>query len=137
MDNDMMKYAGIQFANFMGIKDEFKAVYAILLDAHETVESILRVLSEKKIGRYAKTRNLKILMRDCKEPELYNRYYNLLDILTNTYFTITYDSEIKEDITATKLEKIIEDAIQLYSKINDLIENTDIKQVNAFTKIRR
>lgn len=137
MDNDMMRYAEIQFSNFVSIKDEFKAVYAILLDAHETIESILRVLSEKKIGRYAKTRNLKVLMRDCKEPELYKKYYELLDVLTNTYFTITYDSEIKEEINSNRLKKIIKETIELFTKVHDIIENTEIKQVNAFTKIRR
>lgn len=137
MDNDKLKYAEIQFSNFVSLKNDFKMVYAVLLGAHKTIESILRVLSEKKNGRYAKTRNLKILMRDCKEPELYKRYYELLDVLTNTYFTITYDSEIKENINNEKFEKIIKDTIELYYKLHDLIENTTITKINSFTKVRR
>lgn len=132
MKKSMFDCALLQYKVLCNNRKIFEFKDSVLINAQQMIEMILKVLLKSKIGSYSKSHNLKTLMKECNEPKLYNKYYNLLMQLTDLYFTNRYESEDYEDFNEEEFNEIIDESVELFNEIKSLVPPSEIKSSSSF-----
>ena len=132
MKRDMVDCARLQYKVLCNNRKIFEFKDSVLINAQQMIEMILKALLKNKTGSYSKTHNLKTLMRDCDESELYKKYYNLLMQLTDLYYTNRYESEDYEDLNEKEFNEVIDESVELFNLLSRLVESNGAKPSHSF-----
>lgn len=130
MRKTMMEYSEEHFNVLIKLRDNCEFMDINLMHAQQMLETEIKELLKIKTGSYTKSHNLKTLLKDCDELELYKKYYNLLMLLTNLYFTNRYESDDHEDFELDEYNEIIDNSINLYFELKVIIN----KYTNEMSK---